>query len=63
MSGTASSTEREGSLKRDTLLKRTSLGILAGILLVTLLTVLKVPLSGYAVACAIYAGTVFALES
>ncbi|MBO7402117.1 MAG: hypothetical protein J6U10_03900, partial [Lachnospiraceae bacterium] len=50
-------------MKRDTLLKRTSLGILAGILLVTLLTVLKVPLSGYAVACAIYAGTVFALES
>ena len=49
-------------MKRDTLLKRAVLGILAGILLVILLTLLKVQVTGYTVAAVIYAGVFLALE-
>ncbi len=49
-------------MKKDTLLKRAVLGILAGMLLVVLLTVLKVGITGYTVAAVICAGAVFALE-
>ncbi len=50
-------------MKRNTLLKRALFGLLAGFLFVTLLTLLRVPVSGYLAASLVFAAFVLTVEA